>query len=223
MHEPVGQEQGLAGVAQAHAAAADQHPQRGVEVPGAADQRRQHQAGAHQDDTQFHHHPRTPRIHQPAEQRAQRGGDDKAEGEGASGDASVPAELGEDRWEQQREGGARVDAYGHGHEHHGDDDPAIEERPRSVEQCGHLGLGFGQGSTIPVIASDAKQSPPTVRVACGDSPSLRGAQRRSNLPHGTHGPSVPCGGLLRRCAPRNDGWRSRRHRSVSFSCRAGSR
>src|SRR5438034_461933 len=53
--------------------------------------------------------------------------DEKAEGECAGRHAPLPAELVEDRREEQREGGACVDAHAHGDEGDGHDDPAVEE------------------------------------------------------------------------------------------------
>ena len=127
-HEPVGQEQRLARIAQAHAAAADQHAQRQVEMPGLAGERRQQQARAHQRDAQLHHHARAGAIHDAAERRAQHRRDEEAEREGAGRDAALPAELVEDRRKQQRESRARIDADAHGDEGDGDDHPAIENR-----------------------------------------------------------------------------------------------
>src|SRR3954470_17539825 len=49
-----------------------------------------------------------------------------SEREGAGGEAAVPAELVEDRREQQREGGAGVDRDPHRHERHRDEQPAIK-------------------------------------------------------------------------------------------------
>ena len=70
-HEPVGQEQRLAGVAEAHAAAADQHAERQIEMPGLVRQRRQQQPGRHQADAELHHHARADPVHHAAEHRAQ--------------------------------------------------------------------------------------------------------------------------------------------------------
>src|SRR5688500_8824344 len=75
---------------------------------------------------------RTVAIHEAAEQRAEESRDQETERERARGDAALPAELVEDRREEQRERGARVDAHAHGDERHGDDDPAVKERPAAV-------------------------------------------------------------------------------------------
>ncbi len=61
-------------------------------------------------------HQRPAPVHGPAEGGAERGRDEKAEREGAGSDTAPPAELVEDRPEQPREGGAHVDADGHGDE-----------------------------------------------------------------------------------------------------------
>jgi hypothetical protein len=58
-----------------------------------------------------------------------------------------------DRREEQREGGARIDAHRHGDESHGDDDPAIEERQARRQRGngrphGHDPYRFAGGASI---------------------------------------------------------------------------
>ena len=65
-NEPVGQEQPLACVAKADAAAADQHAERGVELPRLVHQRGQQQSDSDQDNAQLVDHQRAAPVHQPA-------------------------------------------------------------------------------------------------------------------------------------------------------------
>ena len=126
--EPIGQEQPLAGIAQADAAAAHQQAERRIELPRLLHQRRQQQSGADQHHAQLVHDQRATPIHQPAKRWAHDRRDDEAERECAGRRAAIPAELVEDRREQQRERGARIHRHAHGDEDDGDDHPAIEER-----------------------------------------------------------------------------------------------
>ena len=114
--------------AQAHAARADQHTQRDVKVPGLVDQRGEQQSDRHQAHAQLHHDPRAVAIHQAAEQGAQNCRNEETERERTRRHAAFPAELIEDRREQQRKRGARADTHAHRHERDGDDHPAVEER-----------------------------------------------------------------------------------------------
>ena len=134
-HEPVGQEERLTGVAETDAAAAHHHPEGGVEVPGLAHQGGQHQPGRHEADAHLQHHPRPAAVHQPAEGRAQHRRDEKPERERAGRHPALPAELVEDRREEQGEGGARVDADAHGDEDDAHDDPAVEEGQAHEPRC----------------------------------------------------------------------------------------
>src|SRR5207249_4277315 len=93
----------------------------------------------------------------------------KAEGERARGHAALPAELVEDRREEQREGGPRVDADGHGDEGHGHDQPAVEEgqshrtrshgtrfsgvSPRPTRST-FSAMSFARASSIPSVQPD---------------------------------------------------------------------
>ena len=126
-HEPVGQEQRLARVAQTHAAAAYQHALRQIEVPGQLGERRQEQARRHQADAELHHRARADPVHHAAQHRAQDRRHHEAEGERPGGDTAIPAKLLQDRRKQQGKGCARVDADAHRHEHDGDDQPAVIE------------------------------------------------------------------------------------------------
>src|SRR6266478_4319570 len=58
---------------------------------------------------------------------SERGRDEEPERKGAGGDAAVPAELVQDRREEEREGRARVDADAHRDERGRDEQPAIVE------------------------------------------------------------------------------------------------
>jgi hypothetical protein len=126
-NEPVRQKQRLSGIAEAHAARADQHADREIEMPGLRRQRREQQTAAHQRDAKLHHPARTEAIHQAADQRTDGTRYHKAEGEGARGDPTLPSELGNDRRKEQRERRPRIDADRHGDKRHRDDQPAVEE------------------------------------------------------------------------------------------------
>ena len=130
--EPVGQEQSLAGVTQADAAAAHQHAECRVKLPWFLHQRRQQQSRTDQDHPQFIHDQRAALVHQPAKRWAHDCRHDEAEREGAGRRAAIPAELVEDRREQQGECGARIHRHAHGDEDDGHDDPAIEERQARI-------------------------------------------------------------------------------------------
>ena len=125
--EPVRQEQRLPGIAKTDAAGPDHHANGEIEVPGLSRQRREQQPAPHQHDTGQHHRARTGAVHQAADQRADNRRRHKAKGECAGGDTALPAEFGEDRREEQREGGTRVDADRHGDEGDGDNHPAVEK------------------------------------------------------------------------------------------------
>ena len=92
-NEPVRQKQRLAGIAEAHAARADQHADREIEMPGLRGQRREQQAAAHQRDAELHHPARPEAIHHAPDQRAGDGGRHEAEGKRAGGDAALPSEF----------------------------------------------------------------------------------------------------------------------------------
>ena len=126
-HEPVRQEQRLAGIAKAHAAGADQHADRQVQMPRFAGQRREQEACRHHYHAQLHHGARSRAVHQAAHQRAEDRRDHEAERKGAGRHAALPAELIDDRCEQERERRARIHADPHRHEGDRDDDPAVEE------------------------------------------------------------------------------------------------
>src|SRR5207302_10217320 len=81
----------------------------------------------HDPHAQHEHDSRPTAIHQAAKGGAQNGGDEKAEGECTGRYAPLPTELVEDRREEQREGGARIDPHAHRDEGDGHDDPAVEE------------------------------------------------------------------------------------------------
>src|SRR2546428_676883 len=107
--------------------AAGEGGERGVEMPRLGHRRGQQQPGGHEPPAQLDHDSRPTGIHQAAKGGAQNGGDEKAEGECTGRYAPLPAELVEDRREEQREGGARVDPHAHRDEGDGHDDPAVEE------------------------------------------------------------------------------------------------
>src|SRR3989441_11726751 len=125
--EPVGEEERGTGIAQTDAAPADEDAERGVEMPRLPHQRGQQQPGGHETHARLDQDSRPTAIHQAAKGGAQNGGDEKAEGECTGRYAPLPAELVEDRREEQREGGARVDPHAHRDESDGHDDPAVEE------------------------------------------------------------------------------------------------
>ena len=127
-NEPVRQKQRLSGIAGAHAARADQHADREIEMPGLRRQRREQQAAAHQRDAEFHHRARTEAIHHAPDQRTDGTGNHEAKGKRARGDAAIPSELADDRRKEQRERRPRIDADRHGDERHRNDQPAVEER-----------------------------------------------------------------------------------------------
>ncbi len=134
-HEPVRQEQRLSVIADAVAAGADHEADGRVEMPWLARQRRQQQAQAHQYDADLDHHARPGTVHQAADQRTEKGGNEEAERERACGDAALPAEFRQDRREEQRERSAHVHPDGHGDKGDGDDDPAVEKG--EARFCGH--------------------------------------------------------------------------------------
>ena len=121
----------MARVAEAHGAAADEHAERQVEMPGRRDQRRQAEAGARERHAEEHHRARATPVHHPAEDGAEDRRNQKAERERAGGQPARPAELVEDRREEERERGARVDADAHRDERDRDDGPAVEEPRRA--------------------------------------------------------------------------------------------
>ena len=84
------------------------------------------QADRHANHPGFEHGPRAEAVHPPAQERAQQRGEDEAEGKGGRGGAAVPAELVDDRREEERERRARIDADRHGDERDSDDHPAVE-------------------------------------------------------------------------------------------------
>jgi hypothetical protein len=90
-------------------------------MPGRAGARSQPEAGAHEGHAEQHDGARPAPVHEPAEERTEKCRDEEPEREGAGGDAARPAELVEDRREQEREGGPRVDADAHGDERDRDD------------------------------------------------------------------------------------------------------
>ena len=142
-NEPVRQKQRLAGIAETHAARADQHADREIEMPGLRRQRRQQQPAAHQRDAELHHPARPEAIHHAADQRTDGGGYHKAEREGARGEATLPSELADDRRKEQRERRPRIDADRHGDERHHNDQPAVEE---GKTHQGGLSCGFASMS-----------------------------------------------------------------------------
>src|SRR2546428_5342571 len=96
-------------------------------MPRLAHQRGQQQPGGHEPHAQLDHDSGPTAIQQAAKEGAQTGEDEKAEGDCTGRYAPLPAELVEDRREEQREGGARVDPHAHRDEGDGHDDPAVEE------------------------------------------------------------------------------------------------
>ena len=126
-HEPVWEKERVGGIPKTVAAGADEHTERGIEVPRLTHERSQQQPRRHDAHSQLDHDPRPAAIHESADEGAQDRGDQKAEGECAGRQAALPAEFVEDRREEEREGGARVDADRHGDEGDGHDDPTVEE------------------------------------------------------------------------------------------------
>ncbi len=141
-HEPVGQVLRLHGEAHAVRPRAHQHAQGRVELPRLADHRGAQQARRRQHDADLDHEARPTPVHGPADDGADHGGDQEAEGEGARRQAAIPAELVDDGREHQREG--RAGGYAHRDSQEGDQDdhPAEEERQARRERPGsrgHLG------------------------------------------------------------------------------------
>src|SRR6185312_1286729 len=116
---------------------------------------------SHQRNTKLHHRARTGAIHQTADQRAHEARYDKTEGEGARSDAALPAELVQDRREEQRERGARVDADPHRDEGDGDDDPAVEERKFERRLPRH-----GRRVHCPALTAPTGASPLMIDATC---------------------------------------------------------
>ena len=110
-HEPVRQELRMGGEAHEVGADADQHAERGVELPRLLDHGRR-RAGRRviRHTPLLDHEARAVAVDQPADERAEHRRDQEAEGERAGGQAAVPAELVDERRQQQREGRARRDA-----------------------------------------------------------------------------------------------------------------
>lgn len=107
-HEPVGQEQRLAGVAKARTAAAHQNAQRLLEMPRLCDEWRPQQPGRHQIDTSITARGPHP-VHHATDQRAQDRENGKAKGEGPGGDATIPVQLFQDGRNEEGKRGACVD------------------------------------------------------------------------------------------------------------------
>src|SRR5262249_35911423 len=106
----------------------DKHTERGIQVPWLVHQWGQHQPSGHESHPHLDYYPWSTAIHQAADAGAQSRRDEEAKRERPSCDASLPAELVEDRREEQRKGGACVDAHAHRDEGHSHNDPAVEER-----------------------------------------------------------------------------------------------
>jgi hypothetical protein len=150
-HEPVGQKQRLAGVAEADAAAADQHADRQVKMPWLRRQRRQQQTAAHQDDAKLHDGAGTMAIHHAADQRTQHARNQKAKRKGSRRDPAFPAELPDDWREQQRKSRTGRDANCHGDERHRNDDPTVKEGKPHQEAC-FLSGAFGARPSLLLFA-----------------------------------------------------------------------
>src|SRR5256886_8318279 len=103
-HEPLRQEERVSGIGEAHTAAADQHAERQIEVPGTAHERGQEQADPDEADARLDHQPRAAPVHEATEQWAERGRDEESERKGAGGDAAVPAELVQERRGEKAQG-----------------------------------------------------------------------------------------------------------------------
>src|SRR6516225_6575008 len=99
--KPVRQIKRLARIGEAIDTATGERTQGQVKLPRLADEAGQNQTRSHRKDTKFDDDPRTPQIHQPPDKRGDDGRDEKPEREGTGGHPSIPAELGEDRWEQE--------------------------------------------------------------------------------------------------------------------------
>ena len=99
-HEPVGEEERLAGISQAVGATADEHAERGIQVPRLAHHRGQHQPGRHASHADLDHHPRSAAIHEAADQGTQDSRDQKSKGKRPCRHAALPAKLIEDGWEK---------------------------------------------------------------------------------------------------------------------------
>src|SRR5690349_17571557 len=85
-------------------------------LPAPTSERREREPHRDREDSDRYHAPGSPAIHQAPEERRERHRYDEPERERGRRHAALPAELVEDRWEEQREGGAGVDADGHGGE-----------------------------------------------------------------------------------------------------------
>lgn len=82
-------------------AGAYQHAERRVEVPGCFDQRGEEQAEAQQRDPAFDHHARAVLVHDAANRRADDGRGQEAERERAGRETAVPAELVDQRRQEE--------------------------------------------------------------------------------------------------------------------------
>src|SRR5262249_55325814 len=119
-HEPVRQEERVPRVAQAHGAAGDEHAERQVEMPRRAGARASPRP-AHTRATPSSMTARGPRRSVSRPRGGPRSAEAKNPNEKAPAVTPRPAELVENRREQEREGGPRVDADAHGDERDRDD------------------------------------------------------------------------------------------------------
>src|SRR5215831_2667323 len=183
-HEPVGQEESLPRVAEAHAAAAHEHPEGEIELPLLAHEGGEEEAPAYGEHADLVHHARAATVHEAAEHGAQDGGDHETEGERARRHPALPAELREDGREEQGEGGARVDSHAHGDEDDADDDPAVEERKthrvpiaerarREYQMTRRSSPWDTTSSSSPILSTASSRKTPGPKDARRSAPSSR--------------------------------------------------
>ena len=127
-HKPIRQIERLPGIGEAVDPAAGERAQGQIKLPRLADQAAEQQPDTHRGDAKLDDKPRAALIHQPPDKRGHDRRDEKPERKRARCQTAVPAKLVEHRWEQEREGGARIDPDRHRHEPDRDQHPAIKER-----------------------------------------------------------------------------------------------
>src|SRR5262249_43178895 len=112
-YEPVREKERLTSIAQTVGTPTDKHTECGIQVPWLVYQWGQHQPSGHESHPHLDYCPWPTAIHQAADAGAQGRRDEEAKRKRPSRHASLPAELVENRREEQRKGGARVDAQAH--------------------------------------------------------------------------------------------------------------
>src|SRR5205807_6540659 len=132
----------LPGIGEAVDPAAGERAQGQIKLPRLADQAAEQQPDTHRGDAKLDDKPRTALIHQPPDKRGHDRRDEKPERKRARRQTAVPPKLVEHRWEQEREGGARIDPDRHRHEPDRDEHPTIKKRKSTRLNSSHLVISY---------------------------------------------------------------------------------